>query len=284
MAKKPVKRDVNHVLPSVIAREIVMVPIDQLIEHPANPRDGDVGAIAESIEGNDFYAPLTVQRSTGYILAGNHRMKAARALGMTELPVVYVDKDDAAAIKLLLADNRTSDRATNDDEKLLGLLKGLADDENLYGTAFSAEDVQEVQDRVQQANDDAERSGRLLDAVDVTIADPRNVVKEGDIWQLGEHTLVVIDPVSGWSRYVPYLRDVARDLLCVYPGPIVALTKRADRMRLVLVQPDPYIAGHVLDRYEDVHGAGSVSKMTLAQDADEPSVPVEDASDADFVS
>ena len=41
--------------------------------HPRNPRRGDVDAIEESIAENGFYGCVVAQRSTGYILAGNHR-------------------------------------------------------------------------------------------------------------------------------------------------------------------------------------------------------------------
>lgn len=46
-----------------------------------------------------------------------------------------------------------------------------------------------------------------------------------------------------------------------YPGPFVPMTLKADKAsRVVMVQPDAYIAGHILDRYEEIHGAAAVVK------------------------
>jgi hypothetical protein len=45
-----------------------------------------------------------------------------------------------------------------------------------------------------------------------------------------------------------------------YPGPFVPLTLKAEERAIVMVQPDEYIAGHILDQYENVKGAGSVQR------------------------
>lgn len=73
----------------VLAEGVEMVPIDAIQPHPSNPRQGDVGAIVESIKANGFYRPLIVQRSTSYILAGNHSWQAARELGLVKVPVTW---------------------------------------------------------------------------------------------------------------------------------------------------------------------------------------------------
>ncbi|WP_139806694.1 hypothetical protein [Deinococcus hopiensis] len=50
----------------------VLVPVSDLKPHPRNPNVGNVDVIAESIKVNGFYGALVVQKSTGYILKGNH--------------------------------------------------------------------------------------------------------------------------------------------------------------------------------------------------------------------
>ena len=62
--------------------------------HPKNARKGNVEKIVESIRANGFYNPLIVQRSTGFILAGNHRYLASLELGMKTVPVVFIECDD----------------------------------------------------------------------------------------------------------------------------------------------------------------------------------------------
>jgi len=118
-----------------------VVPVDGLTVHPSNPRRGDVNAITESIAANGFYGAVIVQKSTGYVLAGNHRLIAARQAGAESLPVIHVDVDDATATRILLADNRTNDVAAYDQDALAGLLKLLAEDGGLAGSGYNNDDV-----------------------------------------------------------------------------------------------------------------------------------------------
>ncbi len=129
-------------------------PIDSLVPHPDNPRLGDVEAIKESIRANGWVGTIVTQKSTGWIIVGNHRTRAARELAagqfqrredqsskdydnekarwaaeFEQLPVHVLDCDDATARRVLLADNRTSDLATYDDPKLLRLTAQIVDPE-----------------------------------------------------------------------------------------------------------------------------------------------------------
>jgi len=60
---------------------------------------------------------------------------------MATIPVLYVDVDDLRAEKILLADNRTGDVATNDDEALVFMLQGLRELGELHGTGFSESEL-----------------------------------------------------------------------------------------------------------------------------------------------
>ena len=124
-----------------VPQRYVRRKLDELHPHPSNPRQGDVGAIHESIEANGFYGAVIVQKSTGYVLAGNHRMQAAAHAGAKSLPVIEVDVDDATATRILLADNRTNDVATYDQDALAGLLRSLAEDGGLAGSGYDGDDV-----------------------------------------------------------------------------------------------------------------------------------------------
>lgn len=107
--------------------DIARVPAQDVQPHPENPREGDVAEIANMIKENGWHGVLVVQRSTGYIVVGNHRYKAGLTLGMDTFPVHYVDVDNAQATRILLADNRASDIATYNDEKLLRLVAQVGD-------------------------------------------------------------------------------------------------------------------------------------------------------------
>lgn len=121
------------------------VPLDQLTEHPSNPRRGNVQVIAESIEANGFYGAVIAQKSTGFVVAGNHRLKAAREQGLATVPVVWLDVDDERARRILLVDNRSADLAGYDDPELAALLVELSGSgDALRGTGFADEDLADV--------------------------------------------------------------------------------------------------------------------------------------------
>lgn len=118
-----------------------MRPLVDLHPHPDNPRRGNVEAIAESLDANGQYAPI-VALPDGTVLAGSHRLAAARSLGWTEMLVTTVEADEETARRILLADNRTSDLATYDDDVLAGLLSELSGD--LTGTGYSVKEAQQL--------------------------------------------------------------------------------------------------------------------------------------------
>ena len=128
--------------PSILNGEHEMVPVDDLVLHPNNPNEGDAGAVAESISFHGFYGVLYVQRSTRTVVAGNHRLVAARQLGMTEVPVVWLDVDDEQAARILLVDNETTRKGRNDESILVNLLQSLAmTEDGLAGTGFDGDDL-----------------------------------------------------------------------------------------------------------------------------------------------
>src|SRR5450755_1334889 len=103
------------------------VPVGALLEYPANPRRGDVPAIAESLRKNDQYKPIIVQQSTNHVLCGNHTLKAAVSLGWPEILAVFADVDDLTAKRIVLADNRLSDIAGYSADDLAALLASVDD-------------------------------------------------------------------------------------------------------------------------------------------------------------
>jgi len=121
------------------------VPVGAVTPHPQNVRQGDVGAIVESLKAHGQYRPIVVQKATGYILAGNHTWKAACALQWPTISITEVDVDDQQALRILLVDNRSNDLATYDDNALADLLKQLAETETgLDGTGFDADALDDL--------------------------------------------------------------------------------------------------------------------------------------------
>jgi ParB-like chromosome segregation protein Spo0J len=110
-------------------------PLADLRTHPANPRRGNVSIIAESLTVNGLYRPIVTTKD-GTILAGNHTYLAAESLGWESLDCVLLDlePDSDAAVRVMLADNRTADLGGYSDESLVELLESLGDD--LTGTGY----------------------------------------------------------------------------------------------------------------------------------------------------
>lgn len=131
-------------------QEYEVVPIGKLEEHPKNPRRGVVEAIEKSIDINGWYGAVIAQKSTGYILAGNHRYRAAKKQGAKEIPVIWREVDDETAIRILLADNRTADLGTYDEDVLEDIMAGL---ETLDGTGYDIELEAIVEQEEAETND-----------------------------------------------------------------------------------------------------------------------------------
>ena len=105
----------------------VYFPVADLRLWPKNPRknDGAVEQIAASIARFGFAAPVVVQKSTGFVLCGNTRLKAARKLGLAEVPARVLDLSDAEAEALAVADNKLGELADWDAEALAAILRDL---------------------------------------------------------------------------------------------------------------------------------------------------------------
>lgn len=116
-------------------------PIDSLRNLPGNPRRGDVEAVKRSYQRFGQRKPIVARRD-GTVIAGNHQLLAARALGWTEIAVVYVDDDEMTAQAFALADNRTADLGYYDNEALANLIHAVSIDPDLLAaTSYSMTDL-----------------------------------------------------------------------------------------------------------------------------------------------
>lgn len=171
--------------PGPRALQVVRVPIGEPILHPQNARRSDMALLRSSLLTYGQYSPLVGQRSTRYVLRGNHLLIAARGLGWTEIDVVYVDVDDEWAAKIVLIDNRSSDLAGYDTAELLERLQDLPD---LRGTGFGQPDLDgllaEVNAQVPLAEDEAPPLPE------------EPVTQPGELIVLGEHRLICADARS----------------------------------------------------------------------------------------
>lgn len=128
-----------------VRQEYRTVAVDSIEPHPSNPRRGDVEAIRESIAENGFYGTILVQESTGRIIAGEHRWRAAKESGATVVPVLYADLSDEQALRILAVDNRVNELATFDDGELASLLQEIAGESgDLSGSGYTDDDLADL--------------------------------------------------------------------------------------------------------------------------------------------
>lgn len=124
------------------ALQPLLVPLEGLSPHPRNPRNGDTEAIASSVRANGVYRPMIVQRSTGHVIAGNHLLHTLLEEGATHGPAVLVDVNDEVALRIMVADNRTSSLGREDDALLADVLRALDEQPaGLVGTGYEPEDL-----------------------------------------------------------------------------------------------------------------------------------------------
>jgi DNA modification methylase len=162
------------------------VPIKKLKPLPGNPRRGDVEAVRRSYERFGQRKPIVAQRD-GTVIAGNHQLKAAQALGWSEMAVVWVDDDEQTAKAFALADNRTADLGSYDNDALAELLADVAvDPELLLATGYTDADLEALIGEIDVLPPEDK------DDEPVPMSAPARTIK-GDIWLLGPHRIMCGD-------------------------------------------------------------------------------------------
>lgn len=97
-----------------------MMAISELIPYINNPRQNDhaVDAVASSIKNFGFKVPIVID-GKNEIINGHTRLKAAKKLGLTEVPVIKATDLSPEQVKAFrLADNKVSELAEWDEELL----------------------------------------------------------------------------------------------------------------------------------------------------------------------
>lgn len=156
--------------------------INLLIPYENNPRNNDkaVDVVAKSIKEFGFKVPIIVDKNN-VIVAGHTRLKAAKKLGLKDVPVIVADDLTEDQIKAFrLADNKTGEVATWNDEMLLEELKSI----NLDMTMFNFEEPLLEEEQKEFDIDEA------IESITTPIA------KRGDIWCLGNHRLICGDSTT----------------------------------------------------------------------------------------
>lgn len=183
-----------------------LVPIESIRGYENNARThskDQIDQIIASIKNYGFLVPIEIN-DEGMILSGHARLEAAKALGLTHVPVMK--HRHLGALKergYLLAANKLALKAGWDSEKLgvefLFLEQGGFD---MFLTGFDQEEIFDF------LNPEMETSG-FSDGEESGESTEFQVTKTGDIWILGNHRLM-----CGDSTYVDSVKSLYRDVKC----------------------------------------------------------------------
>lgn len=200
--------------------------------------------IAASIEAFGFTNPVLIDRQQN-ILAGHGRVAAAKLLGWTQVPCLYVEHlSEVQKRAYVLADNQIALNATWDENILSDELQALSDADlgfDLNLTGFSSADIDELFALdVPEASHDP-KDDRLPDAA-------QSRVGPGDIWSLGSHRLICGNSLN---------------------TAVVDALMREDRARMVFTDP-PYnvpVDGHVSGKGKTKHREFAMASGEMTAEA-----------------
>ena len=161
------------------------IPCSSLNLDPDNARlhpDENIDAIMKSLAEFGQDQPLVVQKQGMIVRKGNGRLQAALRLGWEWIAAFVVDEGDVRAAARAIADNRTAELASWDEEKLAQLLQSIreAGEIDLEVTGFSQAEIDNLLLEVPEADE---------------VPEPRDepITRPGDLWILGNHRLLCGD-------------------------------------------------------------------------------------------
>lgn len=157
--------------------------IDDIIPYENNPRHNDEAAeyVSKSIKEFGFKNPIIIDKNN-VIVAGHTRLKAAKILGLKNVPCIRADDLTDEQIKAFrLADNKVSELATWDVEKLNIELQEI--NLNMFDFGFSEFELEDLTLE--------EEKEIIEDEIPEVPEEPK--AKYGEIYQLGKHRLMCGD-------------------------------------------------------------------------------------------
>jgi len=201
--------------------------IDDITPYDNNPRlnDGAVDRLAQAIREFGFQQPLVVDQHH-VIVVGHTRLKAARKLGLTTVPVVAAAVNSPEQVKAYrIADNQLNTLADWDEDKLTIEIQELIDVD--YDPSVLAFDDEFLARLIDPASFDGQTDP---DAVPETPEEPDSQV--GTIYELGRHRLLVGDATDADSMQELMGADRAHLLLTDPPYNVAYIGKTADALTI----------------------------------------------------
>ena len=156
--------------------EIINRKISELTPYARNPRknDGAVEYVANSIREFGFKVPIVIS-SDGEIIAGHTRLKAAKKLGMKEVPCIVADDLTDEQVKAFrLADNKVGEAAEWDFDLLNEELDEIVEiDMEQFAFDFSDDEI-----GLDEIEKDDEKTGRVIVTIDIPNVPAWNTIED----------------------------------------------------------------------------------------------------------
>ena len=166
--------------------EIINRNIEEIIPYDKNPRNNDeaVDYVAKSIKEFGFKVPIVIDKNN-VIITGHTRLKAAKKLGIKEIPTIIADDLSEEQIKAFrLVDNKVSEYSTWDDKLLNIELEDISINMDDFGFNINL-DIEFGEEKENERN-------RTNDTYNLNLVDLEN--STNDFWQM---------PIIENDNYIP---------------------------------------------------------------------------------
>lgn len=167
--------------------EIINRNIEEIIPYDKNPRNNDeaVDYVAKSIKEFGFKVPIVIDKNN-VIITGHTRLKAAKKLGIKEIPTIIADDLSEEQIKAFrLVDNKVSEYSTWDDKLLNIELEDISINMDEFGFNINLDIEFEEEEKENERN-------RTNDTYNLNLVDLEN--STNDFWQM---------PIIENDNYIP---------------------------------------------------------------------------------
>lgn len=166
-----------------------------------------IAQIAKSIKAFGFNVPVLVN-AEDELIAGHGRVLAAQSIGLSSIPVIYIDHlSEAERRAYILADNKIAQNSGWDENLLrieMGELAIELEDLDLTITGFEAAEVDLILGYDGESGSSFDSDADVLGA-DEALDPDRSIpaiTRLGDVWCLGPHTVMCEDSLDreNWDK------------------------------------------------------------------------------------